>query len=63
MESKKDKPKRRRKMAGVTLREMEEVNLNFDTSDLGNVMSMGPDDSLGLGMLANPMKTADHQCA
>jgi len=57
MESKKDKPKRRRKMAGVTLREMEEVALNFDTSDLGNVMSMGPDDSLGLGMLANPMKT------
>ena len=44
-------------MAGVTLREMEEVALNFDTSDLGNVMSMGPDDSLGLGMLANPMKT------
>ena len=44
-------------MAGVTLREMEEVALNFDTSDLGNVMSMGGDDSLGLGMLANPMKT------
>ena len=44
-------------MAGVTLREMEEVALNFDTSDLGNVMSMGADDSLGLGMLANPMKT------
>jgi hypothetical protein len=57
MESKKDKPKRRRKMAGVTLREMEEVALNFDTSDLGNVMNMGGDDSLGLGMLANPMKT------
>ena len=44
-------------MAGVTLREMEEVALNFDTSDLGNVMNMGGDDSLGLGMLANPMKT------
>ena len=44
-------------MAGVTLREMEEVALNFDTSDLGNVMSMSADDSLGLGMLANPMKT------
>jgi hypothetical protein len=41
-------------MAGVTLREMEEVALNFDT---GNVMSMGGNDSLGLDMLANPMKT------
>jgi hypothetical protein len=44
-------------MAGVTLREMEEVAMNFDTGDLGNVMNMGGDDSLGLGMLANPMKT------
>lgn len=61
MEFKKDKPKRRRKMAGVSLREMEEIAINFDANDLGNVINIGGgggmDDALGLGMLANPSKS------
>jgi hypothetical protein len=60
MEFKKDKPKRRKKMAGVSLREMEEVAINFDSNDIGNVINIGGgmgDDALGLGMLANPSKT------
>jgi hypothetical protein len=61
MEFKKDKPKRRKKMAGVSLREMEEIAINLDSNDLGNVINIGGgggmDDALGLGMLANPSKS------
>jgi Family of unknown function (DUF5767) len=66
MEFKKDKPRRRKKMAGVSLREMEEVALNFDTPlDVGNVINIdgggssgfGSNDMLGLGMLSNSNKT------
>ena len=65
IEFKKEKPKRRKKMAGgISLREMEEVAMNFDTNlglgdDIGNVINIGGgmDDALGLGMLANPSKT------
>ena len=58
MEFKKDKLKRRKKMAGISLHEMEEVAINFN-SDFGNVIDIGGmgGDSLGLGMLANPSKT------
>ena len=63
MEFKKDKPKRRKKMAGVSLREMEEVALNFDSPldmkviNIDGGMGMGPGDSLGLGMLGATTKT------
>lgn len=60
MEFKKDKLKRRKKMAGISLREMEEVAINFNSSEIENVINIGGDmggDSLGLGMLANPSKT------
>ena len=66
MEFKKDKPRRRKKMAGsVSLREMEEVALNFETPlDVGNVINIdgggsgfGSNDMLGLGMLSNSNKT------
>ena len=61
MEFKKDKPKRRRKMAGsISLREMEEVAMDFDSPldmKVINIDGMSGGDSLGLGMLANPSKT------
>jgi len=64
MEFKKDKPRRRKKMAGVSLREMEEIAMNFDSPmdmkviniDGGGMnlgMGGGSGDSLGLGMLSN----------
>lgn len=39
MEFKKDKLKRRKKMAGISLHEMEEVAINFN-SDIGNVIEL-----------------------
>ena len=65
MEFKKDKPRRRKKMAGsVSLREMEEVAINFDTPlDVGNIINIdggsafSNGDVLGLGMLSNSNKT------
>jgi Family of unknown function (DUF5767) len=45
-------------MSGVTLREMEEVAMNFGDMDLGNVIDItDANDNLGLNMLMNPTKT------
>lgn len=63
MESKKPERRRRKKMSGgISLREMEEVAINFGDSlsnDMGNIIDLNDGgDTLGLGMLANPSRSA-----